>query len=177
MSLPRVPRVSCVEPRGRMRGQCLSLTLRPFTPPTLKRSYDIYGSWNDVAGSNTDMPYIVDTVNYVVGEGVPREKLVLGLATYGRSSALDSPTCVAAGCGISGTGLVGCHGEPGNLPWFQIEEEYMETGNYDSLVRDARSGSVHMVTGGGAHFTSFDDEATFNVKYQYAYKQCMRGVM
>jgi len=140
-------------------------------------SYDIYGAWDTTAGANTDMSYISSTMDYIFALGVPREKLVLGLAAYGRSMRLSSTTCTTVGCSINGAGLGGCHGEAGNLPWFQIKESYVDTANYDSLYHNPTTGSMEMVTGGGLYFTSFDNEDTFNVKYQYAFAQCMRGIM
>jgi len=140
-------------------------------------SYDIYGAWDSTAGANSDMSYITDTMDYIFALGVPREQLVLGLAAYGRSSRLSSPSCTTVGCSISGAGLAGCHGESGNMPWFQIKESYIDTMNYDSLYQNPVTGSMEMVSGGNLYFTSFDNEATFNIRYQYAFSQCMRGIM
>ena len=144
-------------------------------------SYDIYGAWDNVAGANTDMGFIRANMQSIFDLGVPREKLVLGLAAFGRSSLLASADCLTAGCGIGGAGLSGCHGEAGNLPWFEIEETYLAddstTNGYDSLYLNPGTGSMEMVSGGNAYFTSFDNADTFNIKYQYAFKQCMRGVM
>ena len=142
-------------------------------------SYDIYGSWDSTAGANTVMRYIESTFQYIFGLGVKREQLVLGLAAYGRSSKLADPTCTTIGCSIYGAGLSGCHGEAGNLPWFQIKEQYVDVGPsaYDSLTFNPTTGSMELVTGGNLYFTSFDNEDTFNIKYQYAWSQCLRGIM
>ena len=73
-------------------------------------AYDIHGSWDSHAGANTDMQYITTTIDFVVSElRVPRDKLVLGLASYGRSSNLVDKNCVnndgsRVGCEISGAG-------------------------------------------------------------------------
>ena len=142
-------------------------------------SYDIYGSWDSTAGSHTDMRFIQSTMDYIYDLGIPRQQLVLGLAAYGRSSRLASTTCTTIGCSIWGAGLSGCHGEGGNLPYFQIKETYLDVGpsSYDSLILNEETGSMELVTGGNLYFTSFDNEETFNIKYQYAFAQCLRGVM
>ena len=142
-------------------------------------SYDIYGAWDTTAGSHTDMTYIKSTMNYIFSLGVPRQQLVLGLAAYGRSARLSSTSCTTVGCAINGAGLSGCHGEAGNLPWFQIKEQFIDVGpsSYDSLTLNTNTGSMELVTGGNLYFTSFDNDDTFNIKYQYAYAQCMRGIM
>ncbi|KAL7535087.1 hypothetical protein ACHAXR_006266 [Thalassiosira sp. AJA248-18] len=141
-------------------------------------SYDIYGSFSAEAGSNTDMSYIRTTMAVIFDLWeVPREKLVLGLAAYGRSSRLSNPTCTTPGCPINGAGLTGCHGESGNLPWFQIKRDYVDTGNYKTLELNMNTGSMEMISTDGYLFTSFDNEVTFNIKYQYAFENCMRGIM
>lgn len=91
---------------------------------------DIYGSWDSYAGANADFPYIQNTMNYIFGLGIPREKLVLGLAGYGRSMKLKDPNCYTDGCPVNGPGLWGCHGEGGSVPYLQIDETYIQTGDY-----------------------------------------------
>lgn len=140
-------------------------------------SYDIYGSWDSVAGANADMPYIQDTMNNIFALGIPREKLVFGLAAYGRSTRLVNPSCHTAGCAVWGAGLSGCHGEAGNLPYFEIMETYVNTGNYDKLTLNPITKSMELITGGYQYFTSFDNAETLKIKNTYAYENCMRGVM
>jgi len=140
-------------------------------------SYDIYGSWDSIAGANADMPYIENTMSRIFALGIPREKLVFGLAAYGRSTRLTNPSCYTAGCPVSGAGLSGCHGEAGNLPYFEIMETYVETGNYDELYFNPTTKSMELITGGYQYFTSFDNAQTLKLKSDYAYDQCLRGVM
>jgi chitinase len=68
----------------------------------------------------------------------------------------------------------GCHGEMGNLPYFQIDE-MVKSGDYDSLTFNSNTGSMEMVSGNS--WTSYDSEETLNIKYRYAYDQCLRGIM
>ena len=47
-------------------------------------SYDVHGSWDDVAGSNMDMGYISNAIeNNTLAKGVEPDELVFGMATYG----------------------------------------------------------------------------------------------
>jgi chitinase len=138
-------------------------------------SYDIHGSWDKFAGSNSDMEYICNTFDYIFELGVPPEKLVLGLAAYGRSSALSNPKCTTDGCPIAGAGLYGCHGEGGNLPYFEIDSLYAQPGGHDSMIFNAKTGSMEIVSGN--NFLSFDNAETFNIKYRYAFENCLRGIM
>ena len=143
-------------------------------------AYDIHGAWDDEAGSSTDMLYITNATEYMLGLGISPSKMVLGLAAYGRSTKLILDDCDKVGCPISGVGITGCPGEPGFLPYFEIIQKYVKTGKYDSLITNYTSGSMQMVTSdgdGNKYFTSFDSTETFNIKYHYAFAQCMRGIM
>mmetsp|Transcript_42176 Transcript_42176/g.88574 ORF Transcript_42176/g.88574 Transcript_42176/m.88574 type:complete len:745 (+) Transcript_42176:205-2439(+) len=137
-------------------------------------AYDIYSIGGDRAKAHTDlntMPSIRSTMDYVFTLGISRSKLVLGLATYGRSFRLLEPeTCATAGCPISGPGLTGCYGQAGELPFFQLEESYSS-----SATVNPETDSVELVV--GETWTTYDNAETFETKYQYAYRQCMRGVM
>lgn len=53
------------------------------------------------------MQYITNTMNYIYELGVPREKLVLGMAAYGRSMSLKDQSCKENGCEVTGAGLTG----------------------------------------------------------------------
>ena len=132
-------------------------------------SYDVHGPWDDAAGSNTDMGYIESAVeDHVLSRGVGGEKLVFGMAGYGRSARLTEPgTCVTAGCPIDGPGVAGCSGEDGLVPYFELREAYVDTGDYVSLLLNERTGSMEMVLDGGDVFVSFDLEDTFEMKRDY----------
>eukprot|EP01082_Thalassiosira_pseudonana_P003037 g3563.t1 g3563 contig12:2326556-2328220(+) len=116
-------------------------------------SYDIYGSWDTEAGSNSDMPYIEMTVDYILSSGVDPSQLVLGMASYGRSALLSDSTCTTAGCPISGGAITGCSGELGFIPTFELQEHYVNGEQYDTLLYNEITGSMEMVvsegTGGG----------------------------
>jgi hypothetical protein len=71
-------------------------------------------------------------------------------------------------------GLIGCHGEMGNLPYFQIDE-IVQSGDYESLTFNAKTGSMELISGNS--WTSYDSPETFNIKYRYAFDNCMRGIM
>jgi len=140
-------------------------------------SYDIHGSWDNVAGSNTDLEYIANTVeNSVLNRGVEGDQLVFGMAAYGRSMQLVEPSCTTAGCPIDGAGFAGCSGELGFSPYFELKEEYVDKGNYESLLINERTGSMEMVVDGDV-FVSLDVEDTFEMKREYYLSKCFRGQM
>ena len=139
-------------------------------------SYNIHGDWDEFAGANTDMSYIIDTMTYIYGTGLAREKLVLGLAAFGRSTTLTDPTCITAGCPISGPGLTSCNGDSGVVNLFEIENYLNDPQTYDSIYYNPVTESMELITDGNTTFTSFDDESTFKKKYQYVSSECLRGI-
>ncbi|KAL7539010.1 hypothetical protein ACHAXR_008953 [Thalassiosira sp. AJA248-18] len=149
-------------------------------------SYDIYGSWDDIAGSNTDMEYIANTVeNNILKRGVGGDQLVFGMASYGRSMKLTNSSgssggdsCKTTGCPINGAGLEGCSGELGFSPLFELQETYVNTGQYSSLLINERTMSMEMIVGGDNDvFVSLDLDVTFRMKREYYLSKCFRGQM
>ena len=133
-------------------------------------SYDVHGGWDDVAGSNTDMEYIQSTIeDSILNRGISPEQLVFGMAAYGRSMTLADPSCKTAGCSIvSGAegGLMGCSGERGFSPYFELREKYVNTRRYESLLINERTKSMEMIVEGNI-FVSLDVEETFEMKREY----------
>jgi len=133
-------------------------------------SYDIYGSWDENAGSNTDMGYISNTVEYLLNY-MDSSQLVLGLASYGRSMALVDGECTIAGCPIKGGAITGCSGELGFIPYFELKESYIDTKMYESMLFNEATGSMEMVVpvdNGGKVWISLDVEQSWKVKQEFA---------
>lgn len=140
-------------------------------------SYDIHGVWDNpqIVGANTDMPSIFDSVQYFLDNGVQPSKLVLGLAAYGHTYTLTDPSCSTVGCPFSSAGPGGCAGAPGFMPYFSITK-YVESGNYDSLEFNSASGTMELVVNTN-ELISFDNPDTMQLKYDFAAKACLRGMM
>jgi chitinase len=130
-------------------------------------SYDVHGAWDAVAGANTDLEYVAAAVeDHILSRGVGGDRLVFGLAAYGRSMVLAEDTCATAGCPIAGAGPAGCAGEAGFSAYFELKEKYVDAGRYDSLLRNERTGSMELVVEGNV-FISLDLEVTFEKKREY----------
>jgi len=133
-------------------------------------SYDINGAWNEITGSNTDMEYIITTIEHsILNNGIDASQLVFGLASYGRSMILQSPTeCNTSGCPISNevtsnSNVAGCSGEVGFIPLFEIQETYVTSQNYNSLLFNEQSGSMEMIVNDNV-WISFDLKESFRIK-------------
>jgi len=143
-------------------------------------AYDIHGHWDDVTGSHTDMDYIQTAVGFMMDRGVTGDKMAFGLASYGRSMRLTdnvSSGCSTEGCPISGAGVEGCNGEMGFSPLFDLKQKYVDTGMYDSLLMNAKTGSMEMIVENGNVFVTFDLEQSFQKKRDYFVNKCFRGQM
>ena len=140
-------------------------------------TYDLYGAWDNpkVVGANTDMPYIFDAVEYILNTGVSSNKLVLGLAAYGRTYNLEDSSCTTAGCPFSSGGLGGCAGATGFMPYFTIDN-YVRSGNYKSKRYNPITGTMELVINSNV-LVSYDSPRTMRIKHKFASQACLRGVM
>ncbi|GBF88864.1 chitinase [Raphidocelis subcapitata] len=101
-------------------------------------SYDFYGGgWSKTAKLNAPIydcqsrwcktPFDIDTgLREYLDAGVPREKLVLGLGTYGRTFTLaqpskDPPPGTAAATGVAEAGECTMDPQAGILAWYEIK--------------------------------------------------------
>lgn len=94
-------------------------------------AYDFHGAWNNYTGHNAPLYepkdnagtyYTVDfVVNYWLKKGMPSNKIILGLASYGRSFKLLDQTKYKRGDGAKGAGSPGFFtGEGGILSYYEI---------------------------------------------------------
>ncbi|KAJ3215277.1 hypothetical protein HDU67_000621 [Dinochytrium kinnereticum] len=69
-------------------------------------TYDFHGPWDSTTGANTPNNEIFPAMDRIVSMGFPKEKLVLGLAFYGRTFKLVNPgACTRGyGCGFLKSG-------------------------------------------------------------------------
>lgn len=141
-------------------------------------SYDIAGTWSAEVGSHTDMSSIRPTVDFMLSQGIPSTKLVLGLAAYARTFSLNDPeTCSTVGCPFSGARGGGCvvGNAVGYTPLVTINE-IIESGTYASLELNRNTESMELVTNEG-EFISFDNQDTLSMKAAYAGTKCLGGYM
>lgn len=102
-------------------------------------SYDLHGSWDRKTGENSPLyPSSTDTgarrqlnmdwvANYWAEKGVPRNKIIIGMATYGRTFTLANQQQSAIGAPTTGPGTPGKYTrEAGFMSYYEICQE-MET--------------------------------------------------
>jgi chitinase len=80
---------------------------------------DLHGSWENITGINSPLKSrvgesdedsylnIYSIVNYWLSKGLPKNKLIVGLATYGRTFTLKDDTSYGLGASAIGPGKKG----------------------------------------------------------------------
>lgn len=81
-------------------------------------AYDLHGNCETpiIAQPHTNLSDIQRSLQLVWNSGVSSEKVILGLADYGKTYTLSSGSCTKPGCAATGPGLAGpCSKEAGSL--------------------------------------------------------------
>lgn len=136
-------------------------------------TYDLHGPWETKLGHNAPLKARLDddekdkklnlefVVDYWLSKGAPKEKLILGVATYGRSfrlgqSSKHSPGDVSVGKGRSGR----FSGEAGFLTYYEICQNINKESwvlKFDEIQKVPYSYS-------NKHWVSFDDVKSVEIK-------------
>ncbi|XP_041364781.1 chitotriosidase-1-like [Gigantopelta aegis] len=149
-------------------------------------SYDLHGSWESYTGHNSPL-YATskDTgdakqlnidwaANYWVSKGAPKDKITIGLGTYGRSFTLTSTTDTGLHASTRSKGKAGKYTrEGGFLSYYEICE--MEK-NGGQVHRIAEAGNVPYLVHGD-QWVGYDDEQSLRTKVQYMKAHNFGGVM
>ncbi|XP_061191471.1 chitinase-3-like protein 1 [Saccostrea echinata] len=128
-------------------------------------TYDLRGGWEKFTGFNaplykssadTSNEFNVDfAVDYWLNKGAPAEKLVLGLATYGRSFTLADQNNYGVGAPATGPGPQGNYvGEAGFMPFYDICERQIQRNG--KTYRDLQARNPFFVE--GTLWIGFDDQ-------------------
>jgi chitinase len=136
-------------------------------------AYDMAGEWDGVTGFHTKMQGITDGVDYYLSFGIPPEKLVLGLATYGRSFTLKSSTNHGVGAAISGVGnALTCTGEAGFVAYYEIKQ--MIASGAVEVYDDAQKSAYCYL---GNQWVGYDNPKSMLYKAQYINSKGLGGGM
>lgn len=128
-----------------------------------------------ILGASTDMNFIFRNIKYLLGVGVKPNKIVLGLAAYGRTYTLQDPSCHTDGCFFVDGATFRCDDALGFMPIWAIDE-IVKSGNYQSLVINQKTGNAELYVDQDLYI-NYDNAETYMEKYDYSSKSCFRGVM
>jgi chitinase len=165
-------------------------------------TYDYHGAFENVTGVNAPVYGRIeeenvlhpghlfnmnDTINYYLSQGAPKEKLNLGLATYGRGFKLPSANAESGlYCPSTGPMPGGPYtGEPGMWTYLELLHAF----NDDTLPPQLPDGTPHgwttVIDGcyltpyavNGPYWIGYDDEVSISLKAEFINYQDVGGAM
>lgn len=145
-------------------------------------SYDFHGTWdmqNKWVGAylnpHTNLTEIQDGLDLLWRNGVKEEKVVLGMAFYGRAFTLADPGCTSPGCVYaSGGNKQSCSHEISVVLNSEIVDIQKRTGAKSVLLKDA---AVKQMVYDSDQWVTYDDEDTFQLRADFARRQGLGGLM
>lgn len=143
-------------------------------------SYDFHGSWDNVTGENSPLFNAPDDPGMSVNAsatlwanfGFARDKLALGVASYGRSFTLKYTTQTSLGAPVMGPGTAQQFTRlAGMASYYELCQIIKQGG----VVTRLQTQHVPYVVRGN-QWTGYDDEKSFQDKINFAKKQNFGGV-
>lgn len=146
-------------------------------------TYDFNGSWSKQTGMNApllagtnpeDDSYVKKSALNFISKGLPRDKLVLGMPTYGRTFggvASPDPNAAVGEPGPKGT----CTGEPGFMAFYEVED-LIESGQYKAFWHEA-SATPYAYDAAGKNWISYDDIRSIIKKVEFVHAEQLGGAM
>ncbi|CAD6225809.1 GSCOCT00005737001.2-RA-CDS [Cotesia congregata] len=149
-------------------------------------AYDFHGFWDHKTGHNAplfaapgdseDLQKFTSeaAVNYWLSKGAPREKLILGVPTYGHSFTLKNPGNNGIGAATSGYGDPGPYTQSGGVLGYNEICEMQQYGGWNFFFDEERR-----VPWGyrGHQWISFDNIESIKAKAQFAKEKGLGGAM
>lgn len=149
-------------------------------------AYDFHGSWEKSTGHNAPLYARPDesedqkilnvdyAINYWIQQGAPKEKITLGMGTYGRSFTLKSASENGLGATVTGKGTAGpITREPGMLGYNEICKSLTEGGW--TVVFDEHHQAPYAYK--DRQWVGYDDQKSIKIKVEYLKKLGLGGGM
>jgi len=148
-------------------------------------SYDLHGAWEDKTGFNSPLYKRASesgkaatlnaewAVNDWLVKGCPKEKLIMGLATYGRSFTLEDPNQTGVGAPAKGAGDKGEYtGVEGFLSYYEV---CTRIGQGWTDVYDEEQVANYIYKGN--QWVGYDSIESLEIKTQYLMQMGLGGAM
>ncbi|KAL5327258.1 hypothetical protein ACEPPN_004952 [Leptodophora sp. 'Broadleaf-Isolate-01'] len=144
--------------------------------------YDFHGTWDmgnkwvgPYLNPHTNLTEIEGGLDLLWRNGVKEDKVVLGVAFYGRSFTVSNPDCTSAGCEYtSGGNKQLCSHETSVVLNSEIIDIQKRTGATSVLLKDA---AVKKMVYDTNQWITYDDEDTFKIRADYARSLGLGGLM
>jgi GH18 family chitinase len=145
-------------------------------------TYGFHGTWdvgNKWTGpwlnAHTNLTEIKESMDLLWRNGIDPEKVVLGMAFYGRTFTLTVPSCNKPGCAYaSGGEKLRCSGDVGVALNSEIQQLVAKSASKPEFYRDA---AVKVLQYNDDQWVSYDDADTIQLRADFARSQCLGGVM
>jgi len=146
-------------------------------------SYDLHGSWESFTGHNS--PLYTETggnqklsvdyaVNLWLDRGCPKEKLVMGMGTYGRTFTLVNKAKTGLNADASGPGAAGpSTSAKGFLSYYEICDFVKNKGWTSEFIDEIKSPIAYK----GDQWVGYDDPKSIAIKCQYIKDKGLGGGM
>jgi len=146
-------------------------------------SYDLHGSWESFTGHNS--PLYTETggneklsvdyaVNLWLDRGCPKEKLVMGMGTYGRTFTLVNKAKTGLNADASGPGAAGpSTSAKGFLSYYEICDFVKNKGWTSEFIDEIKSPIAYK----GDQWVGYDDPKSIAIKSQYIKDKGLGGGM
>ncbi|OJD33421.1 glycoside hydrolase family 18 protein [Diplodia corticola] len=146
-------------------------------------AFDLHGVWDshnplgNIVRPHTNLTEIKLSLELLWLNGVPAEKVNLGLGLYGRSFLLHDPACGRPGCRFDGGANPGpCTTSSGTLAYFEIMDLINQ--QHPQIIHDEAAAIKWAQYGqNDEEWVSFDDSDTLNAKVEWANSTGLGGVM
>ncbi|KAH6699690.1 chitinase [Leptodontidium sp. MPI-SDFR-AT-0119] len=144
-------------------------------------TYDLHGTWDkgnkwlgNFLNAHTNLTEITAAMDLLWRNDISADKVVMGMAFYGRAFTVTSTNCVTPGCTFeSGANKGPCSAEISILMNSEIKEIVETKGLNPVLYKDA----AVKVASWDDQWVAYDDADTFKLKLDFARSQCLGGVM
>ena len=157
--------LGCIEPQ----------TVAELVDHIFLMAYDIHGPWDACAGFNAPLYTASDSppryrssvdggISAWLDQGVPAEKLVLGMPLYGY---------IYQGAGSRNNGLYQSFASAKSVPWNKVKSDYLTQGVYRRL-RHQEAEVPYLY--GNRSFLSYDDPSSIAAKADLAWQRGLGGV-
>ncbi|XP_050409461.1 chitinase-like protein 4 [Patella vulgata] len=153
----------------------------------LLMTYNYHGGWENTTGHHTGLwPNSIDkpgerrelnidwSVDYWLDKGMPKDRLIMGLSSYGMSYTLNFTNQNGVGAPAKGNGKVGTYtNEQGILAYYEICENLKYKGWNQRYIAEQDSPYAF----GGDQWVGYDNQDSLAIKAQYAKQKDLGGAM
>ncbi|SCO82657.1 related to chitinase [Fusarium oxysporum] len=145
-------------------------------------SYDLHGTWDKgnkwvgaYLNSHTNLTEITQALDLLWRNNLSSDKVVLGLAFYGRAFTVENTACTKPGCTYASGGKArSCSNEVSVILNSEIEDIFNSSSVKPTLYKKE---AVKILNYEKNQWVAYDDEDTFKLKADFARGQCLGGLM